>query len=293
MQRTAEKSISRDKLMNNVMTDIHRSVEFLRTTSAAQPRIAVVLGSGLGDFAQLLSRTTTVATADIPDYPVSTVHGHEGKIIFGRLENRGRTSLPLMVFQGRVHLYESNDIRKVVYPIHTAAAMGAEYVIVTNAAGGINRHFEPGTLMFINDLINLTGESPLRGSPGINSILHRRTTPIVDPELLRRAKVIATENGIMTREGVYCWTKGPTYETAAEIRMMESLGADAVGMSTVPEMLVAHQSGMKVLGISCITNMATGISATKLSHDEVTETANRVKQQFTTLVSEILFDLSR
>jgi len=276
--------------MDNTL--LSESISYLKKQVSTVPKIAVVLGSGLGDFAQQIKHPTSIPTADIPHYPVSTVQGHAGKIIFGTLEKEGKQSAQLIVFQGRVHLYESNDVRKVTYPIRIASALGAEKVIITNAAGGINRLFDAGTLMFIRDYINLTGENPLIGSSDLNSILHKRTTPPMDPEFLEQAKSIALNNGIVTKVGVYCWTKGPTYETASEIRMMATMGADAVGMSTVPEIMVAHQFGMKILGISCITNMATGISPTKLSHAEVTETANRVKNDFEKLVSEIIFGIS-
>jgi purine-nucleoside phosphorylase len=274
------------------ISPLNDSLEFLRSKSSSKPKIAVVLGSGLGDFADQVKSPVIVPTSTIPNYPVSTVQGHAGKIIFGVIENSGRKSAELVVFQGRVHLYESNDVQKVVHPIRVAAGLGADYLIVTNAAGGINRLFEAGTLMFIRDYINLTGENPLIGSDGINTIVHRRTGPAMDTALREQARTTALRHGIATKEGVYCWTKGPTYETASEIRMMATLGADAVGMSTVPEIIVAHQLGMKVLGISCITNMATGISDSKLSHDEVTETANRVRHDFTKLVSEIIFELA-
>ena len=271
---------------------VQQSVEYLRSQYKEVPTIAVVLGSGLGDFAQQIKDPVVVATKDIPGYPVSTVAGHAGKIIFGRLESGGRTSARLIVFQGRVHLYECNDLKKVVHPIRVAAAMGATTLIVTNAAGGINRQFDSGTLMFIRDFINLTQENPLVGTTEGIASLNRRLEPPMTPELLAKAKQTALDLGIKTKEGIYCWTKGPTYETAAEIRMMGTIGADAVGMSTVPEIIVAHELGMKVLGISCITNMATGISPTKLSHEEVTETANRVKNDFTRLVSEIILSVS-
>jgi purine-nucleoside phosphorylase len=273
-------------------TPLNDSLQFLRAKITVQPSIAVVLGSGLGDFANLVNDPLVVPTSSIPNYPVSTVQGHAGKIIFGTIENKGRTSRQLVVFQGRVHLYESNDVRKVVHPIQVAAGLGVDHLIVTNAAGGINRLYDAGTLMFIRDYINLTGENPLIGTERINSTIHQRTGPPMDPSMLEKGRHIALQNGITTKEGVYCWTKGPTYESAAEIRMMAAIGADAVGMSTVPEIIAAHALGMKVLGISCITNMATGISDTKLSHEEVTETANRVKHDFTTLVSEIIFGIS-
>ncbi|MFA6456524.1 MAG: purine-nucleoside phosphorylase [Bacteroidota bacterium] len=271
---------------------LQESVTFCKSKIAIQPAIAVVLGSGLGDFADLIKDPVIIPTSQIPHYPVSTVQGHAGKIIFGSIELNGKTSVPLIVFQGRVHLYESNDVQKVIYPIRVADALGAQKVIITNAAGGINRQFDSGTLMFIRDYINLTGEHPLVGADGSTTIAGTRNGLPMDPTLLEKAKSIAVKNGIATKEGVYCWTKGPTYETAAEIRMMATMGADAVGMSTVPEIIAAHHLGMKVVGISCITNMATGISATKLSHDEVTETANRVKKDFTRLVSEIIFGIA-
>lgn len=273
-------------------TPLHDSLTYLKSKTTATPVIAVVLGSGLGEFAQQLLNPTFVSTSEIPNYPVSTVPGHAGKIVFGTIEHAGKRSAQLIVFQGRVHLYESNDVNKVVHPIRVAAGMGATHLIVTNAAGGINRLFDSGTLMFISDYINLTGENPLIADPDVNGILYKRTGPAMDPSLLTKAKQVALDIGVATKDGVYCWTKGPTYETASEIRMMGRLGADAVGMSTVPEIMVAHQLGMRVLGISCITNMATGISATKLSHEEVTETANRVKNDFTRLVSEIIYSIA-
>ncbi len=270
--------------MNNKLQE---SISYIKSKTSSTPKIAVVLGSGLGDFAQQLSNPTTLLTAEIPNYPVSTVHGHAGKIHFGRIENNGKQTAELVVFQGRVHFYECNDLNKVIYPIQVASALGAEILLVTNAAGGINKQFDSGTLMFISDHINLTGENPLIGNTvTINHL------PMYAPDLLQKAKSVAVEQKITTKEGVYCWTKGPSYETASEIRMMGKIGVDAVGMSTVPEVIVANYLGMKVLGISCITNMGTGISLEKLSHEEVTETANRVKNDFETLVKEILFSFS-
>ncbi len=267
------------------------SVKYLRTKITKSPKIAVVLGSGLGEFATQINSAITIPTAEIPHYPISTVHGHAGKIIFGALETNGRKSDELIVFQGRVHLYESNDVQKVVYPIRVAAELGVKYLIVTNAAGGINKNFDSGTLMFISDFINLTGENPLIGTKELNETTSFLKHPPLSTSFLNKAKSIAEKNRISTKQGIYCWTKGPTYETAAEIRMMAALGADAVGMSTVPEIIIAHNYGIEILGISCITNMATGISLTKLNHEEVTETANRVKSDFTKLVNEIIFEI--
>ena len=273
-------------------TELQKSVQYLGSKINTKPTIAIVLGSGLGDFAEQINNPISIPTSEIPNYPVSTVHGHAGKIIFGTIEKNGKQSAQLIVFQGRVHLYESNDIQKVVYPIRIAAELGTQQLIVTNAAGGINRLFDSGTLMFIRDYINLTGENPLIGESVSSPFRGRLGRGNLDEQLLTKAKSVALKNSIATKEGVYCWTKGPTYETAAEIRMMALMGADAVGMSTIPEIILANRLGMKVLGISCITNMATGISPTKLSHDEVTETANRVKNDFTKLMSEIIFEMS-
>ncbi|MDP1677722.1 MAG: purine-nucleoside phosphorylase [Bacteroidota bacterium] len=272
-------------------TQLQDSIEYLRSKITRVPEIAVVLGSGLGDFAKQIKNPVVIPTSEIPHYPISTVQGHAGKIIFGTLESDDRKSNELIVFQGRIHLYESNDIQKVVYPIRIAAELGVQKLIVTNAAGGINRNFDSGTLMFIRDYINLTGENPLIGTKELNETTSLQKYPTLSTSLLNKAKSIAEMNGILTKEGVYCWTKGPSYETAAEIRMMASMGADAVGMSTVPEIIVAHNYGIEILGISCITNMATGISLTKLNHEEVTETANRVKNDFTKLVNEIIFEM--
>lgn len=270
---------------------LQKSVSFLRSQITSPPNIAIVLGSGLGDFAQQIKNPIILQTADIPHYPVSTVPGHAGKILFGSIESAHRSSSQLMVFQGRVHFYECEDVQKVVFPIRVAAELGIKNVIITNAAGGINRNFEAGTLMFIRDYINLTGENPLIGMKMSDTSTVPDILSNLNPDLLHRAKSIALKHGIVTTEGVYCWTKGPSYETSAEIQMMESFGADAVGMSTVPEIMVAHQYDMNVLGISCITNMATGISPTKLSHNEVTETANKVKTDFTKLITEIIFSI--
>lgn len=265
------------------------AVDYIRSRAPHTPTIALVLGSGLGDFGDHLSDPISIAAAEIPHYPTSSVSGHAGRILFGTLQDGARKTAQLVVFQGRVHFYECSDLGKVVFPIRVARALGAKTLFVTNAAGGVNRMFEPGDLMFIRDYINMTGENPLIGMPEAMTNIVR---PSFDKELLSIAEQVALRHSIPTKEGVYCWTKGPTYETAAEIRMMAGVGADAVGMSTVPEVMAAAQIGMRTLGISCITNMATGISEGKLSHAEVTETANTVKAHFTTLLTEILFALS-
>lgn len=267
---------------------LNATLKYIRSKISTEPTIGIILGSGLGDFGSQVINPTIIPTSEIPNYPVSTVQGHSGKLIFGTIESDSRRSAQLLVFQGRVHFYESNSLERVVYPIEVANRLGIKTLLITNAAGGINRQFIPGDLMLIRDYINLTFENPLVGKAIKAS---ERIGGYFDEQLLSHAKNIASELHIPVKEGVYCWTKGPTYETAAEIRMMDKLGADAVGMSTVPEVMTAVHYGIKVLGISCITNMATGISNDKLSHNEVTETANLVKGNFTRLVREIILGL--
>jgi len=276
------------KMTSAYESHIAASVEYIRSKMSKRPKIGVVLGSGLGDFGDQLIGKISIDTQNIPHYPVSSVVGHAGKILFGKIQSGNDTSADLMVFQGRIHFYESNDTDIVVYPIEVAHRIGIETLILTNAAGGVNRQFAPGDLMFINDYINATFESPLVGRK-MNGVGRERRP--FSPELLLKAKSIAGENNIPFKEGVYCWTKGPMYESAAEIRMMGKMGADAVGMSTVPEVIVAANYGMDVLGISCITNLATGLSSDKLNHAEVTEVANRVKDNFTRLLTEIVLHM--
>ena len=267
---------------------IKASVEYILARTSTRPKIGVVLGSGLGDFGDQLIDKVSIDTKNIPHYPVSSVVGHAGKILFGKIRSGKVTSEDLMVFQGRIHFYESNDSDIVVYPIEVAQRVGITTLIVTNAAGGINRQLSPGDLMFIKDYINATFESPLIGrNPGET----RSGKAPFSEKLLAKAQSIAIEHNIPFKQGVYCWTKGPMYESAAEIHMMANFGADAVGMSTVPEVIVAANYGMKVLGISCVTNLATGIGSEKLNHAEVTEVANRVKHNFTRLLTEIVLHI--
>ncbi len=267
---------------------IAASVQYIKSKIDVHPKIGVILGSGLGDFGEMLVDKTSIDAKDIPHYPVSSVEGHAGRLLFGKIKSDNQSTSHLMVFQGRIHFYESNDARAVVYPIEVAYRLGVKTIIVTNAAGGVNQEFIPGDLMFIKDYMNLTFENPLNGSVSDEV---RTCRPTFSRELLAKAKSIALENRIPFKEGVYCWTKGPSYESAAEIRMMGAWGADAVGMSTVPEVIVAASYGIEVLGISCITNFATGLTSEKLAHAEVTEVAGKVKHNFTELVSKIVLQL--
>jgi purine-nucleoside phosphorylase len=257
---------------------------FVRNKAPFVPRLAVILGSGLGPFAEQVQDRSVIPTTEIPHYPRSTVAGHAGRWIFGSIA--GKT---ILAMQGRVHLYEGYPPATVVFPIQTMAELGIERLIVTNAAGGLNPQFAPGDLMLIDDHINMMFANPLRGQ-------HRKEWgdrwPDMDapynPGLQKIALQTALELGIPLRRGVLFAAKGPSYETAAEIQMARRFGADAVTMSTVPEVIVATSRRMKVIGISCITNLATGLSPGKLDHEEVTETANRISATFTRLLTGII-----
>jgi len=257
---------------------VRESSDFVKSRIKTAPRIGIILGSGLGDFVDGLPNTISIDTKDIPHYPQSTVEGHKGRLVF--VLHSGK---PLLAFQGRVHFYESNSVDTVLHPIHVAHALGVKTLIVTNAAGGINRSFSPGDLMLITDQINLTNETPR-----FNIDKRLSSSELYSKQLAHKTLNIAEAKGIALKSGVYVGLKGPSYETAAEIEMIRRIGGDAVGMSTVLEVSCATQLGMEVLGISCITNLGTGIGKDKLSHAEVTEVGNRVKKTFATLVSSVI-----
>ncbi|MBD3290851.1 purine-nucleoside phosphorylase [candidate division KSB1 bacterium] len=260
------------------------SVNFVKENISDIPRIAIILGSGLGTFADHLSNRIVISCKDIPHYPVSTVEGHAGLLYFGNL-NDAR----VLALKGRVHSYEGYSLDKVTYPVRIMAQLGIESLIVTNAAGGINRMFEPGDLMLITDHINLMFDNPLIRIP--HSEEESRFVDMSEtyhPTYLVLAEQTADDLNIQLKRGTLVATKGPTYETAAEIRMLRTIGADAGTMSTIPEVIVAHQHGIKIIGISCITNMATGITGRKLDHHEVTVTADKIKEKFIALISEII-----
>jgi len=264
--------------MNTSLRQVSDSVAYIREHCNIPADIGLILGSGLGAFADSFPSSQSISTSKIPHYPKSSVEGHRGRLVFSSVEGKG-----LLAFQGRVHFYESRSLEATLFPIHVAHNLGVRTLIVTNAAGGINREFSPGDLMLITDQINLTGENCLSGSSG--SFVHQ---PYYSELLVHLARSAAESAKIKLRSGVYAGLKGPTYETAAEVEMLNRLGGDAVGMSTVLEVGLAASLGMQILGISCITNRATGISGTRLSHVEVTEVGNRVKATFATLLTEII-----
>lgn len=245
--------------------------------------IGMVLGSGLGGLADELEDAVAISYKDIPHFPVSTVYGHKGRLVAGTLEGKR-----VLCMQGRFHYYEGYGMDQVVFPIQVMHALGIEQLLVTNAAGGVNESYKPGDLMLISDHIKLIADSPMRG-PNYESLGERffDMTNAYDKQLCAVAREEAKKQAISLQEGVYMFFAGPSYETPAEIRAARTLGADAVGMSTVPEAIAASHMRMKVLGISCITNMASGILDQPLSHTEVMETGDQVKEAFTSLVRSV------
>jgi purine-nucleoside phosphorylase len=251
-----------------------------------KPKIGLILGSGLGAYAETLEDAVAVEYGDIPNFPVSTVEGHAGRLLVG---NKGGVTCAAM--QGRVHFYEGHDARTLVFPARTLITLGVDTLIITNAAGGIEH--DPGTLMVITDHLNLFPDNPLRGinDDRIGARFPDMTTAYT-PELQAVAHAAAKKIGQTLGEGVYAGLPGPSYETPAEIRMLRTMGASAAGMSTVPEVIAANHMGARVLGISCITNKAAGLSGRPLSHDEVTETAQDVHETFISLLDQVIADLS-
>jgi phosphopentomutase len=268
----------------SIVQQIEEAVQYLQTRMPFQPEVGLILGSGLGVMADTMEDATIISYADIPHFPVSTVEGHASELVAGTISGKR-----VVVMKGRFHLYEGYDVQHVTLPIRVMKELGVHTLIVTNAAGGIKTSYQPGDLMLIQDHINFTARNPLIG-PHDNKLGVRfpDMSDAYNAELRDIAKQIAVEQGIALQEGVYIGLLGPSYETPAEIRMMRLLGADAVGMSTVPEVIVARHAGLKVLGISCISNMASGILDQPLSHHEVMETAERVKHKFIRLVKGII-----
>lgn len=271
----------------NYLERINESVAYLESKKLNKPRIGIILGSGLGGLADLIEEAVSIKYEDIPNFPLSTVEGHAGRMVFGKLQG-----VDVVAMQGRFHYYEGYPIQEVVFPVRVMISLGIETLIVTNAAGGVDKTFEPGDLMLIRDHINFAGVNPLIGK-NLDDRGPRFVdmTRAYDRELMEKARKAAERLDIDLKEGVYMWFSGPTYETPAEIKFASVIGAHAVGMSTVPEVIVANHEGVKVLGISCITNMAAGILDQPLNHEEVVETSQRVKDKFERLVMEIIKDL--
>ena len=263
-----------------MMEKYREAAEFIRERTDFEPEIALVLGSGLGGFSKNVEIVCEIGYEEIPGFPASTVPGHRGRFLLGTVGGRRA-----VVLDGRVHYYEGNDMADAVLPVRTAALLGAKTLLLTNAAGGIRADLQPGDFMLIADQISSFVPSPLRG-PNDDSLGPRfpDMSAAYDPVLRAAIRRAAAGAGIPLREGVYCQLPGPQFETPAEIRMLRTLGADAVGMSTACECIAARHMGLRTAGISCISNLAAGISARPLSHEEVQETANRVAADFERLI---------
>ena len=267
---------------------LNESVAYIKSVIADfEPEIGIVLGSGLGDLADEYC-DIAINYSDIPGFEASTVKGHKGRLVFATIAGRR-----VVMMQGRFHFYEGHSIQKVVFPTKVMKKLGVKIFIVTNAAGGVNVDFKPADLMLITDHINFMGTNPLIGEND-DSLGDRfpDMTEVYSKRLVEIAKKCAQNLGTEVREGVYIAMSGPTYETPAEVKMVRTLGADAVGMSTVPEATVAYYCKMEVLGISCICNAAAGVSSSKLSHAEVIDAANTAKDKFKKLVLEVIADKS-
>ena len=269
--------------MNEAKDGAGRAVSFLRDRLEETPSVALILGSGLGELAERIEGPVRIAYDEIPGFAASTVAGHAGRLVAGRLEG-----VQVLAFQGRYHAYEGHDPSELATPVRTARGLGAETLIVTCAAGGVNRDFGPGTLMLLSDHLNFMARNPLVGPVREGETRFPDMTEPYDEELRRLARDVAREQGVDVAEGVYAAVLGPSYETPAEIRMLERLGADAVGMSTVPEVIAARAGGVRVLGIALITNAAAGISGAPLNHEEVIAAGVEAAERFQGLVRGVL-----
>lgn len=270
------------------MQPVKEAVSFIQSRFTQTPKVGMILGSGLGMLADEIEEAVTISYQEIPHFPLSTVEGHAGELVMGLLEQK-----PVITMRGRFHLYEGHLLTAVAFPIRVMKELGVEILLVTNAAGGINIDYKPGNLMLVQDHINFMFRNPLIG-PNETSFGDRfpDMSTAYDSELRLLAKDTADKLGLSLQEGVYAAVLGPSYETPAEIRMLRTIGADAVGMSTVPEVITARHAGLRVLGISCISNMAAGILPQALSHEEVMETAEFVREDFVKLIHGILRAMS-
>ncbi len=259
---------------------VRESADYILERLDKKPTIGLILGSGLGELANSIEGAKMFPYSEIPNFPVSTVEGHAGRLVIGEIE--GKT---VAAMQGRFHYYEGYDMNSVTFPVRVMKLLGIETMMVTNAAGGVNESYTPGDLMLISDQLNLSGDNPLKGENMDEfGVRFPDMSNAYDKDLRDVVRSVAKNADVELKEGVYACMSGPTYETPAEIRMLRTIGSDAVGMSTVPEVIVAIHSGMKVIGISCITNMAAGILDQPLDHSEVIETSKIAREKFIRLV---------
>jgi purine-nucleoside phosphorylase len=278
-----ESSLSEDP------SQAEQAAHYIRSRATLAPKIGVVLGSGLGGFASELRDPTVIGFGEIPFFPRSTAPGHAGQLVLGTLSN-----IPLAVMQGRVHLYEGYSAQQVAFPVRVLARMGIKAMVLTNAAGGINPEFGKGALVVLRDHINLQGQNPLVGPNDDRlGLRHPDMTDAYNPQYRQFVLQESPHLGGDVFEGVYAAVTGPSFETPAEIRFLRAMGADLVGMSTVPEVIAARHVGMEVLAISCVTNMAAGMTGEKITAEEVLETGERVREKFLALLRAVLSQIER
>lgn len=261
-------------------TKIEKATQYIKEHTEIKPIIGLILGSGLGYIADKVENPKIIKYKDIPFFPQSTVVGHEGSLVLGTIEG-----VPVMVLKGRFHAYEGTELKKIVFPIYVMKALGVKGIIITNAAGGINRTFTPGDIVANTDFINFTFKNPLIG-PNLDEI-GPRFPSMAEPIDKKWLKLVIDESkseGIEIKEGIYLWTLGPSYETPAEIKLFEKLNADLVGMSTMPEIMAAKHAGLKALSFSAVTNMAAGILPEPLKHEEVLKVTEKIKIKFEKVV---------
>jgi len=268
-------------------TDVKDAVDLIRSRVPEMPTLGLILGSGLSDLAEMVDDPVILETASLPGYPASTVEGHKGRLVFGRLG-----SIQVVFVQGRLHVYEGHSVKSATFPVRVLGGLGVNRLIVTNAAGGIRPEFSPGTLMWITDHINMAFRHPHSRKASADGRSTSAAHHPWDEAWTTAAKAVADRLGIVTQEGCYLWTLGPSYETRAEIRMFAGFGADAVGMSTVPEVLEANELGMRVLGLSTITNHAAGLGHESLNHEEVLEVGRQVRGNLERLILALVDDLA-
>ncbi|QEK11257.1 purine-nucleoside phosphorylase [Crassaminicella thermophila] len=268
----------------NIQQKISQSAKYILDKTKFQPEIGLILGSGLGAIGEQIEDAEYYPYDEIPNFPVSTVEGHAGRLVIGTLEGK-----KVIAMQGRFHFYEGYHMQEVTFPVRVMKLLGVKTLIVTNAAGAVNASYNPGDLMLINDHLNMANTNPLIGK-NLDEFGTRfpDMSNAYDKDLREKVKQIAKSLNIELKEGVYACMSGPSYETPAEIRMLKTLGADAVGMSTVPEVIVAIHSGLKVIGVSCMTNMAAGILDQPLDHVEVMETSAKAREKFIMLMKQVI-----
>jgi purine-nucleoside phosphorylase len=271
------------------LNQIHEAAHYVQSKLSQKPKIGIVLGSGLGIYIDQIQNKTIISFEDIPHFKKTSVEGHSGALIAGEVHG-----VPVIALQGRIHAYEGYPMEDIVLPVRTMGLLGIEYLFLTNASGGINTDFHPGDIVTISDHINLSGRNPLVG-PNISELGPRFPDMgnAYDKDLRDLIYEVGKNHHVEIKTGVYCSVLGPTYETPAEIRMLRILGADMVGMSTVPEVIAANHLGVKVAGVACITNYAAGIKQEKLSHADVKKVAEKAMVGFATILTETIGELKR